>query len=529
MDIIGRNTIPKLLKEKVGLYPNKNFLIFEDNNQVRQAVTYQEAWNKVARMRTVLKTKGIQKGDRVLLHIPNSLDFFYSWFAITSIGAIMVPTNILSTKDEMEYLVKHSEAKLIITEQQYMDKFQYDGLEALELILSRYKGTQIQNISLDYLLDKSTPDGTEENVVSDDIAAILYTSGTTSKPKGVLITHANYIYAGEVMSKMLKITCNDRGFIVLPMFHGNGQYYLSMPLLTVGGSIAITEQFSASKYFKQAKGMEATIGSLFAAPIKMILRKGDNHVDHHQLKNIIFAQSVTEDQLEQFETNYNVSLLQIYGMTETIGTPLMNPIEGVRRNMSIGKPSIGYEVLLVDEIGHEVEDGGVGQIIVKGTPGRTLMKGYFNNKEATDKTLKNNWLYTGDNGQVREDGYIYFVDRMKDMIKRSGENIATSEIESVINSHPSISDSAVIGVPDEIRDVAIKAFIIPKDGQAVSKKEVIDYCSVKLAKFKVPEYVEFVTEFPRTSVGKIQKNELRNTRTNEEKSVGNKDKIENRN
>lgn len=514
MDIIGRKTIPKLLKEKVGLYPNMNFLIFEDNNQVRHTVTYQEMWNKVAKMRTVLKTKGIHKGDRVLLHIPNSLDFFYSWFAITSIGAIMVPTNILSTKEEMEYLVEHSEAKLIITEHQYMDKFNYHESKGLKLILSRYIGSKFEEISLNYLLDKSKLDETEVDVASDDLASILYTSGTTSKPKGVLITHANYIYAGEVMSKMLKITCNDRGLIVLPMFHGNGQYYLSMPLLTVGGSIAITERFSASKYFKQAKEMEATIGSLFAAPIKMILRKKDNYVDNHQLKNIIFAQSVTEEQLEQFESIYNVSLLQIYGMTETIGTPLMNPIDGIRRNMSIGKPSIGYDVLLVDKNSNEVEDGEVGQIIVKGTPGRTLMKGYFNNKEATDKTLKNNWLYTGDNGKVGEGGYIYFVDRMKDMIKRAGENIATSEIESVINSHPSISDSAVIGVPDEIRDVAIKAFIIPKDGQVVSKEEIIEYCSLKLAKFKVPEYMEFVTEFPRTSVGKIQKNELRNIRTN---------------
>jgi crotonobetaine/carnitine-CoA ligase len=511
MDIIGENTIPKLLKEKVGLYPEKFFLIFEDKNQVRHSVTYEETWNKVARMISMLKTKGIKKGDKILLHIPNSLEFFYSWYAITSIGAVMVPTNILSTKDEIEYLIKHSKSKLVITEQQYMEKFKYDDIPSLDLILIRYEGDEYKTISFDYLLDQSNQDDFEDDLVeSNDLAAVLYTSGTTSKPKGVLITHANYIYAGEVMSKMLKMRSNDRGLIVLPMFHGNGQYYISMPLLTVGGSIAITEQFSASKYFKQAQEMKATIGSLFAAPIKMILKKGNNQVNDHQLTNIIFAQSVTEEQLEQFEKAYKVPLLQIYGMTETVGTPLMNPIDGVRKNMSIGKPSIGYEVKLVDEEDHEVEKGKVGQIIVKGEPERTIMKGYFNNPKVTDDTLKNGWLYTGDYGKVGEDGYVYFVDRMKDMIKRAGENIATSEIEAVLNSHPLISDSAVIGVPDEIRDVAIKAFIIPKDGYEVRKDVIIEYCATKLAKFKVPEYVEFVSVFPRTSVGKIQKSELRN-------------------
>ncbi|NEU29190.1 AMP-binding protein [bacterium LRH843] len=514
MDIIGYKTIPQLLKEKVDLYPEKTFLIFEDSSGIRESVTYSETWELLNRMRSVLKSKGIEKGDKVLLHIPNTLEFFYSWFAITSMGAVMVPTNILSTKDEMEYLVKHSEAKLIITEYEYREKFHYDDEKGLEMIFIRYKESEWEDISLDYLLSVSAVDEMMDHVTSDDIAAILYTSGTTSKPKGVLITHANYIFAGEVMSKMLKMSEDDRGFVVLPMFHGNGQYYLSMPLLTVGGSIAVTERFSASKYFKQASEMEATIGSLFAAPIKMILRKENNAVSDHRLRNIIFAQSVTKEQLSQFEASYHVPLLQIYGMTETIGTPLMNPVDGVRKNMSIGRPSIGYEVLLIDEEGHEVAQGEVGQIVVKGKQGRTLMKGYFNNEKATEETLKHDWLYTGDYGKIGQDGYFYFVDRMKDMIKRAGENIATSEVEAVINSHPSIADSAVIGVPDGIRDVAVKAFIIPKEGVSVSEKELIDYCAKRLAKFKVPEFVEIVKDFPRTSVGKIQKNELRHIRAN---------------
>ncbi len=514
MDIIGSKTIPVLLQEKVNMHPQKTFLLFEDNHKQRYELTYSQFAEKVKKLCTILCEKGIKKGDKVLLHLPNSLEFFYSWFAITSIGAVMVPTNILSPKDEMDYLVTHSEAKLIITEHQYMDKFMDDDSTKVEVILARYEDKQLLEMSLDYLLSKAEECKAFEEVASSDLAAILYTSGTTSKPKGVQITHANYIYAGEVMSKTLKMRQFDRGFVVLPMFHGNGQYYVTMPLLTVGGSIAVTERFSATNYFKQAQEMKATIGSLFAAPIKMILRKGNNAVDQHDLKTIIFAQSVTKEQLTQFEETYAVSLLQIYGMTETIGTPLMNPLDGVRKNMSIGTPSIGYEVMLVDDQGKEVKQGEVGQIIVKGKRGRTIMQGYFNNEEATSATLRGEWLYTGDYGQIREDGYFYFVDRMKDMIKRAGENIATSEIETVLNSHPAISDSAVIGIPDDIRDVAIKAYIIVKEGRTVNEQEVIDFCAERMAKFKVPEFIEFVDEFPRTSVGKIQKSELRKIRVN---------------
>ncbi|WP_078427204.1 class I adenylate-forming enzyme family protein [Alkalihalobacterium alkalinitrilicum] len=504
MDIIGNKTVSSLLQQQVTNLPNKTFIKVESDNRKVEQVTYKEFDEKVKRFITVLTDRGVQKGDRVLLHLPNSMDFMVAWFAISGMGAIMVPTNILSAKAEMDYLVTHSNAKVVITEEEYMEKF-----SNVDLLLSRYEGTKHQDKSLTFLHQLAEPYNAQIDIHSDDIAAILYTSGTTSNPKGVMITHANYVYAGEYMSLMLKMTEQDCGFVVLPLFHGNGQYYMTMPLLTVGGTIAITEKFSASRYFEQAASLGATIGSLFAAPIKMILRRGDGQTYNHQLKKIIFAQSVTEEQLSQFEQTYDVELAQIYGMTETIGTPLMNPIDGLCKNMSIGQPGLGYEIRLINEQGKDVANGEAGQIIVKGQPGRTLMLGYFDDEEATNKTLQDGWLYTGDNARLDEDGYFYFVDRLKDMVKRAGENIATSEIETVLNQHPLIADSAVVGIDDEIRDVALKAFVILKDGTSISEQEVIEHCQERLAKFKVPEFVEFIDEFPRTSVGKIQKAKLR--------------------
>ncbi|MDQ0163356.1 class I adenylate-forming enzyme family protein [Bacillus alveayuensis] len=511
-DIIGNKTIPKRLEEMTHIYPNKTFVVFEDQNEATVSLTYEEFTDQVRRLAQALQNYGIQKGDKVLLHLPNSMDFMISWFAITSIGGIMVPTNILSTANEIAYLLEHSETKLVITETDYVDKFASFQKRLNGIFLSRSYEDRHDGVSLQKLIDQTEPLKTFPDLSSDDVAAILYTSGTTSKPKGVLVTHANYIYAGEIMSKSLRMSPEDRVLIVLPIFHGNGQYYMSMPALSVGASIAITERFSASKYFKQAKRLQATVGSLFAAPIKMILKKPyDPHDAEHSLRLIVFAQSVTIEQLQAFEDRYRVPLRQLYGMTETIGTPLINPLDGNYDNLSIGLPSIGYQVKLVDDNGMEVPDGETGQIVVSGVPGRTIMKGYFQNEEATNKTIIDGWLYTGDLAKKDPtNGYFYFVDRKKDMIKRAGENVAASEVESVIHQHEAVFESAVIGIPDEIRDEAIHAFIVLKNGYDISPQEIIDFCTERLSAFKVPEAVHFIEEFPRTSVGKIQKHQLKN-------------------
>ncbi|KRF61040.1 ATP-dependent acyl-CoA ligase [Bacillus sp. Soil768D1] len=513
MDIVGNRTLKELLNEQAARHKDKTFLLFEDIEQQRFELTYGEFADTVNRLSNVFIDLGVTKGKHVTLHLPNCLEFMTSWFALANIGAIMVPTNILSTKDEMEYLLNHSESILLITEEKYLDKFTNtrESLPYLqEILLVRCESEKYVDKDLKHLIAKAKSDLPDIYVDSEDVAALLYTSGTTSKPKGVQITHANYLFTGEVMSKSIRLAPNDRQLIVLPLFHGNAQYYSTMSALVVGGSIAITERFSASRYFKQAKSFGATVGSLFAAPIRMILAQKFDQTDiHHSLRVIWFAQSVAEEQLRDFEGKYNVSLLQMYGMTETVGVPLMNPLDGIRNNKSIGKPTIGYEVKIVDEIGNEVQNGQSGQIVVKGIPGRSLMKGYYKNLEATKETLRDGWLYTGDNGRIGDDGYFYFVDRIKDMIKRAGENVAANEVESALADYEGVYEAAVISIPDEMRDEAIKAYVILHKNSNITEDELILYCRKRLAKFKVPDTIEFVDEFPRTAVGKVQKHILR--------------------
>ena len=499
-------SVTALLKEKIELHPEKEFILFEDSEGAIEKLTYLDFGDRVAKLAAVFGQYGIKKGDKVLLHLPNGTAFMVSWFAILSIGAVMVPTNILSPEEEMKYLVSHSDSKLIITEKSYEKKF-----EAFDfpILFSRLAQGEAGD-SLEKTIDEAEASPRFPEIAGHDEAAILYTSGTTSKPKGVVLTHRNYLHTGEKMARQLSFMPDDRVLIVLPMFHGNGQYYMAMPALYAGASVAITEAFSASNYIKQAKRLDATVGSLFSAPIKMILKKAYDPSDaDNRLRLIIYAQALTDSQYEDFENRYHVPLRQLYGMTETVAVPLMNPLREAAEHASIGAEACGYQVALRNENGQEVPEGEKGEITVFGEPGVTIMKEYFKNPQATAETIRDNWLYTGDMAKKDpQTGLFYFVDRKKDMMKRAGENIAAGEVEGVLNDHDNVFESAVISVPDPVYEEAIHAFVILKEGTSVSAVQLLDWCKARLAKFKVPQEVHIVEEFPRTSVGKIQKHQM---------------------
>ena len=303
---------------------------------------------------------------------------------------------------------------------------------------------------------------------------------------------------------------------MLPLFHGNAQYYSTMSALVAGASVALMARFSASRFFDQAIAHGCTVSSLFAAPIRMLLAQPlrPEHVQN-DLRAVIFAQSVTPTQLGEWDERFRAPLMQLWGMTETMGPPIINPFDGERRNMSMGLPASGYTSRLVDESGRPVARGEIGQIVVQGEPGLSLMKGYYKNPDATAETLRDGWLWSGDNARQDDDGYYHFVDRAKDMIKRAGENVAASEVEAVIREHPGVYDCAVIGVPDQMRDEAILAVVVPHAGEGatpparLNEDDVIGWCRDRLADFRVPQFVRFRNELPRTSVGKIRKHILR--------------------
>ena len=511
--IVGGRDLRKLLEGIVEERPDKTFVIFEESDGQSRTFTYRQFDRLVNRTANGLLRLGVSKGDKVNLHLTNRPEFLFFWFATAKIGAVMVPTNPLSPPDELRYPVHHSGSVITVTQPDLLETVEAARASCPDIryvVLCGAGDAPEGVMPFSDVIEGQSHDLAEVPLDPLDEAAVLYTSGTTSRPKGVLVTHANYIYAGEVVSKLMRMGPEDRHLVPLPLFHANAQYYSFMTSLTVGGSAALMPRFSASRYIKQAIRHKCTVASLFAAPIRMVLAQPRDPLDRdNQLRLVIFAQNVTEGQLEEWRERFEAPLLQIYGMTETMGQPLANPLDYPRDNMSIGMVTLGYECRVVDDLGVDVPQGVPGQLLVKGVPGHTIMKGYFNNPEATAETIRDGWLWTGDIMAVDERGYFRFVDRAKDMIKRAGENVAAGEVEAVVKQHAKVADAAVIGVPDPMHDESIKAFVVLNEGETASEGEIIEFCKGRLSKFRVPEFVEFRSELPRTSVGKIRKHVLR--------------------
>lgn len=512
VDAVGNRTLREILEYRADTDSDRVFVLFDDIDGGITSHSYADFDRCVNRTAHMLLSLGVTSGDKVNLHLANCLEFLLLWFAAAKIDAIIMPTNVAATVAELEYLIEHSECRFVFTQPAYLEVVrEVQGRCArVETIVVCGASGDRDALLFDDLVAAQSDRRPDTRCHALGEVGILYTSGTTSRPKGVLVTNANYIYAGETVAKALCLTPEDRHLVVMPLFHGNAQYYSTMSTLVTGASMVVSSRFSASRFFHQAIRHGCTVASLFSAPMRMLLAQPRRQeLAENALRAVLFAQCLTQDQLDQWQERFDAPLLQLWGMTETMGPPLMNPIHFRRDNMSMGLPTMGYRVRLVDEQGSPVAHGEIGQIVVAGEPGRTLMKGYFKNPEATADTIRNGWLWSGDNARQDDDGYFYFVDRAKDMIKRAGENVAASEVEAVILTHPRVFDCAVIGVPDPIRDESILAVVVLVEGETLAGDAIIAWCRERLASFRVPERVEFRGVLPRTSVGKIQKHLLR--------------------
>jgi crotonobetaine/carnitine-CoA ligase len=514
-----------LLADRATKFDDREFLLFErqpagnaSNNIVqdsfRQTLTYRELDDRVNQACHFLAAQGLTRGDVFNLHLPNCPAFLILWFAGARLGAIMMPTNVLASADELLYLLAHSSSKIAFTTSEHLTMLQQceHKLDGLKKIIPCDPYTADPAVDSFEALLQVQPDTPCNYPLSEtDMAAIMYTSGTTSKPKGVMVTHANYRTAGQTVADALELTEDDRHFVVLPLFHGNAQYYSTMSALIRGASIALMDRFSASRYFDKCIEYGCTVASLFAAPMRMLLAQAENpeHRDN-RLRVAMYAQNLTTQQMHEWQRRFTAPLMQLWGMTETMGPPLMNPLYGERRNWTVGKPSGSYEIALRDEAGEAVEVGQEGEITVKGIQGKTIMAGYFRNPAATGETIRGNWLYTGDNAIQDDDGFFRFVDRKKDMIKRSGENVSSGEVENVLLQHAAVFECAVIGLPDELRDESIVGVVVLHQEHHVTPAELIEFCAGKLAKFRVPQQIIVMDSLPKTSVGKIQKHLIRN-------------------
>lgn len=514
MDFINGKTVHDLWEERTALSGGDQFLVFEPNEGSEEAYSYAEFDELIDRTaRAFYDELGIRKGDKVTIHLPNCSEYLQVWFALLKLGAVSVHSNVNHTAREVNYTINNSDTQIVVTEPEFEDLVDEatEGTDAEEVVYARTNDTEYDGApSLTGLIEGIDPDLPDVDVSADDTAQIIFTSGTTSDPKGVIHTHANLVYAGERAAKHTALRPDDRMLTTLPVFHVNAQCISVLSSLTVGCTVILVEEFKASENIDQLRRHRATVTSIIGTQVRALLAQPEQPTDaDNDLRDVFFAINVTDEEKKRFEERFDTQLLNGYGLSETMTIVTMAPIHGDRRWPSIGRPVFDREVYLLDDDGTEVPTGEMGEIAVEGTRGRNLMKEYYKMPERTEEAFTDDGLLlTGDYGRFDEDGYLYFVDRKKNIVETRGENVSESEVEGVLEDHPGVEEAGVIGIPHDIYGEAVKAFIKRADPD-LSEAELREHAEANLADFKVPAEIEFVEEFPRTSIGKIQKSTLR--------------------
>jgi crotonobetaine/carnitine-CoA ligase len=512
VDLIGNRTLPMLLAEQAQRRGDAEALVFEDGAGAVRSYTYAELDEAAARAAAGLAQLGVGAGDKVVLHLSNRPEVVLTIFALARLGAVAVPSNTANRAQELLHLIGFSDAKLLVTSPDHLELFdavlpQTPGIE--RVVLADGDGAPGAHVAFAELLQ--APPLTDVRVTDPETPLeILFTSGTTALPKGVVLTHANWLWSGERTSRGLRLDETDRMLTALPLFHVNAQSLTVMNALTLGATAVVVEQFSASRFMDQVRRHGATHTSIVAMLLRTLLAQPPTDADRdHALRRVSYAINVSDAEKDEFERRFGVELLNGYGLSEAMTEVSVCPVGGPGRWPSIGLPAMDRQIRVVDASGHEVAQGEIGEITVKGVPGRTIMKEYYKDPDATARTISDGWLSTGDNGYLDELGYLYFFDRGKDIIKRAGENISASEVEAALAEHPLIARAAVIGVPDAMRDEAVMAFVVLEPGASLAQEDVERHCAQRLARFKVPTIVEFTDALPTTSIGKIEKHKLR--------------------
>lgn len=500
-------TLKGLVSERAKKNPERLFLLFENRR-----FTYADFHREVNRAADGFLRLGVRKGEKIGLLLPNCPEFLFTLFGAAAIGAIFVPVNTAFTAAEAQYVLDHSECSCLITTATFLPVVEQlmGGCRHLKRIISLAKDNEPDCLSWEEFLHKASPDAPEIAIDPEEIASITYTSGTTDRPKGVMLTQFSYCFAPRRRAQALGWGENDRAIVTLPLFHVNALCHMAIAMMCVGGSVLLKEKFSASHFWDEVREHGVTTSSLMRTIPQILLNLPEKADDGRNPLRVAVALLPPELHL-RFEERFNVNVVGSYSLTEDV-LSVLGPLDRTRRKLgSCGLPIAPevHRLRILDDNGTECPPDRLGEI-VKQSP--AVMKGYYKNPEASADALKNRWLYTGDLGYLDRDGFLYFVDRKKDMVKRGDENISSEEVERVLNSHPLVAESAVIGVPDSIRQEEVKAYIVLKSParlESLQPAEIWDFCANHLASFKVPRYLEFRPELPKTPSSKIQKGLLR--------------------
>ncbi len=504
-----RNTLGDLLNRTTNRYPDKQAFIFRDRQ-----VSYRTLNELVNQTANGLINDGIKQGDRLAILSKNSLDFVISMFAIARIGAVFIPINYMLKNKDITYILGHAEVSGLLTSEEYVDRLE-EAIEASSIknparyLLESDKSTGSWK-SLKDLQASESKEEVEADISDDDLAHVLYTSGTESNPKGVMLSHKSLI--SEYVSCIIDGKMSEKDVLVhaLPLYHSAQLHVFLGPSIYLGASGIILDQASPTTIMNAITKFGAS--QLFAPPTVWIAILRDPNFDTYELSSLkkcyYGAAIMPREILKELSRRLpNALFWNFYGQTEV--APLataLQPEDQLRKLGSAGRPTLNVETKIVDDKDQEVARGEIGEIVHQ-TP--HAMIGYLNDPEKTKEAFKNGWFHSGDLGIMDEEGYITIVDRKKDIINTGGVNVASREIEEIIYQLEEVSEVAVIGLPDDYWIEAITAIVVLKDNQTLSAAEITHYCQEELSKYKAPKHVFFTETLPKNPSGKVLKKDLR--------------------
>lgn len=467
-------------------YKDNRALVYENSR-----ISYSQMGRAVNSLANHLKSIGIGKGDKVALMLPNTPEFPITYFACQKLGAVAVTLNVMSTAYELQYLLDNSDAKVLVTSAQSARRFEEikDRLASCRHLLL----TEVDEgpLSMKKAMEAGPFEFEATDAGRDDPAVMIYTSGLTGKPLGAVLTHGNLVSQSRLLADLFDGSQQDTGLSLLPLFHSFGAVANMLNPILMGACVVMLDAFSIDSIFKAIETEKITY--MTAVPrvyLGMILQEGTEKYDMSSLKYCVTGGSTMPPvYMPQFEKKFRVPIREGYGLTEASPVCSVTRLHMEQKPGSIGVPIPGVEARIVDDAERELPPGEIGELIVRGP---NIMKGYYKDEEATSLVLRNGWLHTGDLALIDADGYIFLKGRKKRMIITSGFNVYPREVEIVLNMHPIVAESKVIGKSDLMRGEVVKALVVKTEGASADEKAILKHCRTYLSSYKIPREIEFV-------------------------------------
>ena len=497
-------TIKNYIDERAKQTPEKTFMIAPEPGI---NLTYRQLQHDSEKLGKILIKLGLQKGDKVSFMLGNGYQTTKIFLGAMYCGFVIAPLNLKAQSSQLEYVIDHSDTKLVFFSEDHKDKLD-KALKKVKrdiLLIQIDKDAETIFPAAEDLTGNPFPDVNEE-----DDALLLYTSGTTGVPKGVILSHKNMVAGGRYTTDAHGLTKTDRALCSLPLYHINGEVVTVVAPLISAGSVVMPHKFSISNFWELISEYRCTWFSVVPTIISYLTNATHLEGKNLYLNQLRFGRSASSalppSLHKEFEEKFDVSIVETMGLTETAAPVFSNPMDPTQRKYGSAGLAVGNEAKIIDKEGHEISRGMQGEIMIRGD---NVMKGYHKAPEITARTVEpDGWLHTGDLGYMDEDGYIFVTGRIKELIIKGGENIAPKEIDEVLYRHPAVLEAAAVGVPDEAYGEEIMCCVVMKPDCTTTAAELRCHCMNYLGEFKTPKRIKFMDALPKGPSGKIQRLKL---------------------